>query len=91
MLRTKFIPTVLVIVLGVNLGAWTLSIATSSSHSTPLLSIPVGAPAINKQSQAASIATTKSILSTAANHSRSAVMATTTTPMATDTTSLLAQ
>ena len=54
MKRTHFIGTVLVIVLGVNLGAWTLSVATSPQQSFAPVSVPVGAPAIDAQSQTAS-------------------------------------
>ncbi len=53
--RSHFIGTILVIILGVNLGAWTLSVATSSGRSFTSLSVPVGAPAIDAQSQAASV------------------------------------
>ena len=56
MLRTKFIPTILVIILGVNLGAWTLSVATSPIHDSKPISIPIGAPAINELAQSASVA-----------------------------------
>ncbi len=58
MLKTKFIPTILVIVLGVNLGAWTLSVATSPNRSSPSISIPIGSPAIDAQAQSASVAVT---------------------------------
>ena len=54
MMRTNFIGTVLVIVLGVNLGAWTLSVATNPAVPFASVSVPVGAPAIEAQSQAAS-------------------------------------
>ena len=54
--RTPFIPTILVIILGVNLGAWTLSVATSPNHDSKPVTIPIGAPAINEQAQSASVA-----------------------------------
>jgi hypothetical protein len=54
MMRTNFIGTVLVIVLGVNLGAWTLSVATSPAAPLTPVSVPVGAPAIDARSEAAS-------------------------------------
>jgi len=54
MMRTNFIGTVLVIVLGVNLGAWTLSVATNPATPFASVSVPVGAPAIDARSQAAS-------------------------------------
>jgi len=54
MMRTNFIGTVLVIVLGVNLGAWTLSVATNPATPFASVSVPVGAPAIEARSQAAS-------------------------------------
>jgi hypothetical protein len=63
MLRSKFIGTVLVIILGVNIGAWTLSVATTSSPSslsTTSLSVPVSPAAIDAQSQAASVELTQS-------------------------------
>ena len=56
MLRTNYIATVLVIILGVNLGAWTLSVATNPASSTTPLSIPVSSNAIDAQSEAASVA-----------------------------------
>ncbi|HVM73655.1 MAG TPA: hypothetical protein VMU13_02125 [Candidatus Paceibacterota bacterium] len=55
MLRTKFIPTVLVIILSVNLGAWTLSVAMSPVAASSPLTVPIGGPAIDAQSQAASV------------------------------------
>lgn len=55
MMRTNFIGTVLVIVLGVNLGAWTLSVATNPSVPFASASVPVGAPAMDARSQAASV------------------------------------
>ncbi len=60
MLRSKFIGTVLVIILGVNIGAWTLSVATTSSPSAAPLSVPVSAAAIDARSQAASVELTQS-------------------------------
>jgi hypothetical protein len=54
MLRSKFIGTVLVIVLGVNLGAWTLSVATNPSAPVTSVSVPISASAIDARSQAAS-------------------------------------
>jgi hypothetical protein len=54
MMRTNFIGTVLVIVLGVNLGAWTLSVATNPAVPFASVSVPVGAPAMDARSQAAS-------------------------------------
>lgn len=64
MLRTNFIGTILVIVLGVNIGAWTLSVATKPGVRVTSLSIPIGAQAIgaqaiDAQSQAASVAATQ--------------------------------
>ena len=52
--RAPFLPTILVIILGVNLGAWTLSVATAPGTSIAPLSIPVSAQGIDAQSQAAS-------------------------------------
>ena len=62
MLRSRFIGTVLVIILGVNLGAWTLSIATSSSPTSAMLTVPVSAAAIDARSEAASVELTQSAI-----------------------------
>jgi hypothetical protein len=65
MLRSNFIGTVLVIVLGVNLGAWTLSVATKPGSSMQPLSIPIGAQAMDARSQSASVAVTQDAETTA--------------------------
>ena len=62
MLRSKFIGTVLVIVLGVNIGAWTLSVATAPVPLTASTSVqlPISNSAIDAQSQAASVVLSQS-------------------------------
>jgi hypothetical protein len=61
MLRSKFIGTILVIILGVNIGAWTLSVATTplSSITAAAVRVPISGSAIDAQSQAASVALTQ--------------------------------
>jgi hypothetical protein len=59
MLRTKFVPTILVIILGVNLGAWTLSVATTPGSGAAPLTIPISNAGIDAHSQSASVASTQ--------------------------------
>ena len=77
-MRTNFIGTVLVIILGVNLGAWTLSVATKPGTMLAPISVPVGAQAIDAQSQAAGAAATQVLPSPAAITMNTTMVATTT-------------
>lgn len=50
MFKNNFLGTVLVIILGVNVGAWTLSVATSPIHSIASLAVPITPSALDAQS-----------------------------------------
>ena len=67
------------IVLGVNLGAWTLSVATGSSPSVATLSVPISAPAIDARSQAASVELTQTPIMNADDSNAIATTTATTT------------
>ncbi len=53
--HSKFLGTVLVIVLGVNMTGWALSVATNPTLPGYRVSIPISPSAINAQSQSASV------------------------------------
>ena len=55
MFRSKFLSTALVLIVGVNLGAWSLAVGTSSPSSISVL-VPVTSQALRAQAFSASAA-----------------------------------
>ncbi|HUO56494.1 MAG TPA: hypothetical protein VMU27_03630 [Candidatus Paceibacterota bacterium] len=67
MFKNTYLGTVLAIILSVNIGAWALSVATSSNHSPTTLTVPVTPPALQSESLPASVEASQAALPPAEN------------------------